>query len=173
MSDRYTDFFLNSRADAPELDLLEITHPAFTQAYRIVRNARDGLVVDLPADPPIGAMPATAFIYRPVRVRRLAQSDDLDSAISIDLGDLGEVLPIEVDAVAEAGAFLIKPKVRYWSYRGDDLSAPIFGPIHLEVGNFAHNAEGVSFDAKAPQLNANRTGQLYRLETFPMLRGTI
>jgi hypothetical protein len=73
VGDRYTDFFLNARADAISLDLLEITHPAFTQAYRIVRNARDGVIVDLPADPPIAAMPGTQFIYRPVRVRRLAR----------------------------------------------------------------------------------------------------
>jgi hypothetical protein len=173
MGDRYTDFFLNARADAVALDLLEITHPAFTQAYRIVRNARDGVVVDLPADPPIAAMPATPFVYRPVHLKPLSQSDDLDSSIRIDLGDLGEVLPIEIDAVAEAGAFITKPVVRYWCYRSDDLTTPIFGPVHLEVGNIAHTSEGASLDAQAPQLNSNRTGILYRLETFPMLRGTL
>jgi hypothetical protein len=173
VGDRYTDFFLNARADAISLDLLEITHPAFTQAYRIVRNARDGVIVDLPADPPLAAMPGTQFIYRPVRVRRLASTDDLDSSIRVDLGDLGEVLPLEVDAVAAAGAFLIKPVVRYWAYRSDDLTLPIFGPAHMEVTNLAHTSEGATFEAKAPQLNANRTGQLYRFETFPMLRGEL
>jgi hypothetical protein len=173
MGDRYTDFFLNARADVVAFDLLEITHPAFTQPYRIVRNARDGVTVDLPADPPIAAMPATEFIYRPVHLKRLSQSDDLDSSIRIDLGDLGEVLPMELDAVAEAGAFIIKPVVRYWCYRSDDLTTPIFGPVLLEVANIAHTSEGASLDAQAPQLNSNRTGLLYRLETFPMLRGTL
>lgn len=169
----YTDFFLNARSDAVQLELIEITHPAFTRPYRFVRNARDGLTVDLPAD---GALPAgndVFFAYYPARIRPLGASDDLDAAIRIDLGDLGEVLPLELDAVADAGAFLTKPKVRYWVYRSDSLAAPIFGPIHLESGSISHNREGASLDASAPSLNANRTGLLYRLETFPMMRNLL
>lgn len=168
----YTDFFLNSRADAVQLELLEISHPAFTQSYRFVRNARDGVTVDLPLDGDTAAEPDAFFMYFPCRVRPLSASDDLDAAIRLDLGDLGQVLPLELDAVAEAGAFNIKPAVRYWVYRSDQLDDPIFGPIHLQTGGISHNAEGASLDARAPSLNSNRTGQLYRLETFPMLRGT-
>jgi hypothetical protein len=170
---RYTDYFLNSRADVVQFELLEVTHPAFTQAYRIVRNARDGLVVDLPLDGAIAAEPGAAFQYYPARIRPLGASDDLEASIRVDLGDLGEVLPIEIDAVAAAGAFLIKPKVRFWAYRSDDLTTPIFGPVHLEVTQISNNPEGASFDAKAPSLNSNRTGLLYRLEVFPMLAATI
>lgn len=169
----YTDFFLNSRADAVPLELLEVTHPAFTQAYRIVRNARDGVTVDLPAN---GALPPEAdafFRYYPARVRKPHASNDLDTSMQIDLGDLGEVLPVEVDAVAAAGAFRIKPTVRFWIYRSDDLTQPVFGPINLEAGQLNHSQDGVTFEAKAPSLNSNRTGMLYRLETFPMLRGTL
>jgi hypothetical protein len=169
----YTDFFLSARADAIQLELLEVTHPSFLKRYRIVRNARDGVTVSIPAD---GALPAEGgaqFTYYPCRVRQLSASDDLDAKIRVDLGDLGEVLPVELDAVEEAGGFAIKPQVRFLVYRSDDLTAPIFGPIHLEVSAISHGEEGASFDAAAPSLNVNRTGQLYRLETFPMLRGTL
>jgi hypothetical protein len=163
---RYTDFFLNSRADAVQLDLLEITHPAFTQPYRIVRNARAGVIVDLsPGEQDV------EFSYYPARVKHLGASDDLEAMIQVELGDLGEVLPLEIDAVEAAGAFLIRPVVRYWAYRSDDLSAPIFGPIVLEMPKLAHNREGAAFEARAPSLDVNRTGETYRLERFPMMRG--
>lgn len=165
---RYTDFFLNSRADAVQLELFEITHPAFTRPYRIVRNARDGVVVDLSV-----AETDVAFDYYPVRIKPLSQSDDLEAAIQIDFGDLGEVLPIELDAVEAAGAFLTKPAVRYWAFRSDDLTAPIFGPIALEITTVGFNEQGASFQAKAPSLNANRTGELYRIDRFPMLAPTL
>jgi hypothetical protein len=170
---RYTDFFLNARADAIQFELIEITHPAFTQAYRFVRNARDGVTVDLPLDGALPHEPAAFFRYYPASVKPLGASDDLDASIRINLGDLGEVLPLELDAVAAAGAFNIKPAVRYWVYRSDDLTQPIFGPIHLEGPQISFNTEGATLDASAPSLNVARTGELYRLATFPMLAGTL
>jgi hypothetical protein len=166
----YTEFFLASRSDVVQLDLIEVTHPHFTKPYRIVRNSRDGITVDLSAAPEDQNV---FFEYYPVKMTPLGSGDDLDAAIRIDLGDLGEVLPVELDAVATAAGFLTKPKVRYWTFRSDDLTAPIFGPIRLEVGTIAFNADGASFEAKAPSLNINRTGELYRMERFPMLRGLI
>lgn len=165
---RFTDYFLNSRSDAVQLELFELTHPAFTQAYRVVRNARDGVVVDL--SPTELAVP---FDYYPAQIRALGANDDLEAAMQIDFGDLGEVLPLELDAVEAAGAFLIKPVLRYWAFRSDDLSEPIYGPILLEVTNIASNDGGARLDARAPQLNANRTGELYRLDRFPMLTGVL
>lgn len=164
----YSEFFLNSRRDVVQLDLVEITHPDFTQPYRIVRNAPRGVTVDLSDDEP-----AVPFVYYPARVTQQGARDDLDSAIQVDLGDLGEVIPGEVDAVAEAGGFEIKPQMRYWTFRSDMLTAPIFGPIDLEIPSFSFTEEGASFEARAPSLNSSKTGERWTLDRFPMLRGFV
>lgn len=161
----YSEFFLNSRSSIVQLELIEISHPNFTKVYRVVRNAVQGITVTLET----GA--TAAFDYYPLRVENNGAKDDLDQSFTITLGDLGEVLPKELDSVASANGFNVKPVVRYRTYRSDDLSRPLFGPIVLEVESFAFTREGSTFTAKAPSLNINKTGELYKLERFPMLRG--
>jgi hypothetical protein len=161
----YSEFFLRSKSSVVQLELMEISHSDFTQTYRIVRNAVNGVTVTLET----GAQ--ATFDYYPLRIENNGQKDDLDQSFTFTLGDLGEVLPKELDAVATAAGFSEKPRVVYRTYRSDDLTAPLFGPIVLEVESFAFNREGASFTAKAPSLNINKTGEVYRLERFPMLRG--
>lgn len=165
MSD-YTEFFLNSPSSIVQLELLELSHPDWSQVYRIVRNAAEGVTVTLET------AEEAAFIYYPTKIENKGVRDDLDQAFQITLGDLGEVLPLEFDNVANGTAgFSVKPSCKYRTYRSDDLSAPLFGPLLLEVDTFAFNSEGATFTARAPSLNINKTGELYLLERFPMLRG--
>lgn len=161
----YAEFFLNSRSSVVQLELMEISHPNFTKVYRIVRNAVKGITVTLET----GA--TAAFDYYPMRIENNGSKDDLDQSFTITLGDLGEVLPKELDSVASSQGFDVKPAVTYRTYRSDDLSRPLFGPVLLEVESFAFNREGSTFTAKAPSLNINKTGERYKLERFPMLRG--
>lgn len=164
MSD-YTEFFLKSRASVVQLELLEVSHPSWSQTYRIVRNAADGVTVTLET-----AVTAE-FDYYPARVTSMGSRSDLDVAFRVDLGDLGDIIPLELDAVADDDAFATKPQVLYRTYRSDDLSAPLFGPLVLEADAFSTKAEGTSFVARAPRLNDTSTGELYKLDRFPMLRG--
>lgn len=161
----YSEFFLNSKSTVVQLELMEISHPNFTKVYRVVRNAVKGVTVTLET----GA--SAAFDYYPMRIENNGAKDDLDQSFTITLGDLGEVLPKELDSVASAQGFSVKPVVTYRTYRSDDLTRPLFGPVVLEVESFAFNREGSTFTAKAPSLNVNKTGELYKLERFPMLRG--
>lgn len=163
---RYAEFFLNTSSKVVQLELLEISHPAFSRTYRIVRNAVAGATVTLTD----GEGEAT-FEYYPLRITPLSSQDDLDQAIRVDLGDLGETLPAELDAVFAADALDTVPTVRYWAYRSDDLTAPLVGPLTFEVRSLSFNQDGASFEAGAPSLNRNRTGELYLLTRFPMLRG--
>lgn len=162
----YTEYFLNSRSSVVQLELVELSHPNFAQVHRIVRNARDGVTVDL--SPSELGVP---FVYYPAHVEPTGARDDLDSGIRMDLGDVGEVVPAEIDAVAEAGGFMTKPAVRYWTFRSDDLASPMFGPIHLEVPSISFNEEGASFEARAPSLNSTKTGERLTLDRIPMQRG--
>lgn len=160
-------FFLTSRRDVVQLELIEISHSAFTQTYRKVRNHRlnNGLSVHLETGS------EQWFDWYPLEITQLSDQADLDTGIRIDFGDLGEVLPIELDAVHAADAMSEKPKVIYRAYRSDDLSAPLIGPLHLEAKSFSFKAQGASFEASAPYVNQTRTGETYNLIRFPMLRG--
>lgn len=163
---RWSEFFLGSDVVVVQLELIEVTHPNFLQAHRFVRNAGEGVTVDL-ADDEL----AVFFQYYPARVTSLEARDDLEAAIRVELGDLGEIIPEELDEVDDAGGFLTKPQVRYWVFRSDDLSEPVFGPLRLEVTTFNFNQQGAAFEATAPHLNVTRTGERYILDRFPMLRG--
>lgn len=68
---------------------------------------------------------------------------------------------------------MVKPTVRYRTFRSDDPSHPIFGPITLELASIASNSEGSAFEARAPRTSINRTGLNYDMITFPMLRGFV
>lgn len=167
MTDPYVDFFLNSSSDVIQLELFEVTHPDFSQPYRYVRNQRGGVTVTLPVDG------STFFDYRPVRIRRSREGGDLLQAITIDLGDPGEVFGAEIDRLVAAGTMTTKPKLRYWVYRSDDLAVPLLGPLNYEVVNVSAKGGYVTAEAQAPEKNASRTGELYTFSRFPMLRGLI
>ncbi len=164
MSD-YTEFFLSSKSSIVQLELLEIYHPDFTQTYYVVRNATNGVTVTLED------LSVQEFVYYPLRITGVGNREDLDFGLRIDLGDLGEVLPTEIDEISCKTGFAIKPTIKYRTYRSDDLTAPLYGPLLLEVDAFSFNREGSSFEAKAPSLNINKTGELYKIARFPMLRG--
>lgn len=161
----YTEFFLNSPASTVQLELIEISHPSFSQTYRIVRNAVNGVTVTLEDSSVV------TFDYYPLQIEAGNTRETLDQSFTITLGDTGDILPAELDAVATADTFNIRPTIKYRTYRSDDLSTPLFGPLLLEVENFAFDRTGVSFSAKAPSLNVNSTGERYLLDRFPMLRG--
>jgi hypothetical protein len=163
---RLSEFFLNSRSRIVQLELIEVTHPSFSQPYRFVRNCVEGVTVDLS-----DTEQDIFFQFYPAKVSAVGSRDDLDAGVQIQLGDLGEIIPEEIDNVDEAGAMLTKPAVRYWVYRSDDLTSPMYGPLHLEAPTFTLDYQGAAFQAQAPQVNNTSTGERYKLDRFPMLRG--
>lgn len=161
----YSEFFLNSRSSIIQIETLEISHPDFTKTYRVQRNIKEGVTVTLET------LEVFLFEYYPLRISSSESRDNLDCSFKIALGDLGETLPAELDAIAVADGFSTKPTVKYRTYRSDALTVPLFGPLLLEVTAIAFSKDGASFEAKAPSLNVNRTGETYQLDRFPMLRG--
>lgn len=162
----YEEFFLNCAAKVVQLELIEFSHPNFSKVYRIVRNKVGGCEATVDGAP-------QDFDYYPLRVTGKGVRKDLDYGITIDLGDLGDIVSGEMDNVAAADGFDVFPTVRYWTFRSDDMTAPLFGPVSLQVTQLPMTNMGTSFDAMAPSLNANRTGEMYLLERFPMLKGML
>lgn len=161
----YVGFFLNSKSTIVQFETMELSHPSFSKVYRLVRNNVNGLTATLET------ASVVTFDYCPMRITRESLQDDLDYSIGIELGDLGEIVPVELDSVASDDNFSVKPIIKYRLYRSDDLSAPMFGPIVLEVSEFSFIKTGCKFNAHAPLLNLARTGEVYSLDRFSMLRG--
>lgn len=164
MSD-YVGFFLNSRSDVIQFETLQISHQFFTKRYDVVMNATNGLTVTLETAEVVN------FEYYPLRISNMGTRENLDFGIKVDFGDLGEIIPEEIDAIHETDGFGFKPLIVYRTYRSDDLTSPLYGPLVLEATSFSFTREGSTFEAKAPSLNINSTGEIYDLERFPMLRG--
>lgn len=163
MSD-YSEFFLNSSSEIIQFETFEISHPNFSKVYRIVRNSADGLTATLETAATV------TFEYYPVRITPSETSDNLDYSIEVEFGDVGEVLPIELERVAVANNFLVKPVFKYRVFRSDDLAQPLFGPLVLEIQSFAMDKNGCVFEAKAPNASLNATGLRYGIDKFPSLR---
>jgi hypothetical protein len=161
-----TEFFLSSNKSAAQLECLEISHPNFSKTYRIVRNGWVGGCTVTHED----STPHD-YDYYPCRITKSGITDDMDSSLKIELGDLGDIVSSEMAAVRAANGFGTKPEVKFRVYRSDILGAPINGPFNYEVQNFAFNRTGTVFNAVAPFLNNTGTGEVYKIVRFPMLRG--
>lgn len=162
-----SEYFLNSARSIVKLELLEISHPSFTQTYRFVRNAVDGVTVTLET-----SLPAS-FSYMPMKIRQLGMSDDLDFGVEITIGDVNGLVTAELDNAMDADTMDVRPVAKYREYRSDVLTAPLAGPYTLEIKKGTVTAEGFAFHAKAPQFNVAKTGELYRINRFTPLRGTL
>lgn len=163
----YSEFFLNSKSSVVQLDCVEISHSSFTQTYRVVRNATLGITVKHEDGSDY------EYEYYPFDISAEGVRDDLDQIIKIAFGDLGEIIPNEIDAVKAANNTKELPKVVYRTYRSDDLDNVLYGPVVLEVKDFPFTHNGCSFAARAPSLNIKRTGEAYTLPRFPALRGLL
>ncbi|MFZ1074800.1 MAG: DUF1833 family protein [Minisyncoccia bacterium] len=170
----YAAFFLNSASSVAHLETVEINHPSFLRGnndsgktYSIVRNAMYGLTATLETGV------SRNFLYYPLALTPTGATDDLDQKIKVSLGDLGDLLSVERDNVVAAGTTGTKPTMTYRVYRSDDLSTPIDGPFTYEIPAIARKRDGASFEAGAPKLNTNQTGEIYSITKFPMLRGFV
>ena len=161
----YSEFFLSSPSSVASLETIEISHGSFSKTYRIVRNAINGITATLETGQEV------YFEYYPAQISPLGSDETLDQDITVSLGDLGEIIPQEIDFVHRDDSWDEKPVLVYRLFRSDDLSSPMFGPVTLEVENITSNKKGSSIVARAISLNSLKTGEIYDYERFPGLRG--
>jgi hypothetical protein len=163
-SEIYVAYFLGSSSAIIQYETLEISHPNFTQTFYVVRNSTNGLSAYLENGQLVN------FTYYPMRVTPSSAGNDLDQKIQIEFGDLGELIPTQLDAVIANSGLLTKPVCKYRTYRSDLLSQVMYGPLVLEITTLAFNRTGVVFEASAPSLNIGKTGRVYSIDAFPTLR---
>lgn len=161
------EFFLNGSREFAELETIELSHPDFSQTYRFVRNHMEGIT----AKTETGNY--EFFEYRPIVFDILGFKDDLDQQLNISLGTLGEVLPKELARLKTNNGFLTKPSLIYRTYSSGNLDFIMQGPINLFAVEFLSRSDGTAINSQAENISASRTGEIFDLTRFFMLRGFI
>lgn len=163
-----SDLLLNTAPYVAQLQLFELTHSAFSQTFRVVRNlGRNGATLSVTHEG--GAGPFT-YEYYPAKIRMVGSGNDLDQSMEVTFGDLGSILPTQLNFVAAQNKFSEKPILKYREYSEADLTAPVYGPFEFRVEAIAFNSTGSVLRAKAAAFNQGRVGVYYTNELFPMLK---
>lgn len=163
MSDIFS-YFLTDTSRLIKLECVEIDHPDFVVPLRFVRNDEDGIVVKHEDSTQV------EYEYRSFEVQKGNTVADLDQNIGITFADQDDSLKTlfyAVDHTKEAS-------FKYRAYREDNLEYPMIVLQTLNIISFNSDADGfVTFDASAEQLNDVRTGLIYTLDNYPLMRGAI
>jgi hypothetical protein len=170
------DYFLNTPSSTVMLETIEISHPSFSTVYRLVRNHASGIT----AVTEEAGNPTRTFEYYPFNIEISTSTDDLDYTLKITLGDLGELLPAELDNVFSAGTINTQPTLIYRAYQWTKTTAspiPLANQIiygePLEIKALAFNREGCAFEASPVLTNSTSVGIRYTADVFEGLRGFI
>lgn len=167
MDQRYIEFFLNSKRDIVQVETFEISHPSFSDVFYLVRNAIKGFTAQLETSELV------TFEYVPMQISASGIKDDMDEKIELTIGDVGEILPQQIDLMSQDDSFDVMPSLVYRVYRSDDITSPMLGPVRLEITEITFKKEGSLIVARAPRFNVNKTGERYTIERFPMLRSCL
>lgn len=167
ISDAQVEYFLNTKSTVGQLDTIQISHPSFEKDFFLVKNHLKGFSAKLENGVDVD------FQYVPMQVSLGTVKDNLDQTIDITLGDLGDIVAKELKKIRQSKNNKVKPKFIYRTYRSDDFTRPLYGPVKLSIVDFQLMDTGCSFQAKADSLNVVKTGEIYDLRRFPMLKGVI
>lgn len=105
------DFFFTEHPALIKYECVSITHPNFSQDFNLVRNSAIGLKVE--ADPPENYI---EYTYVPMEVKTLGSGHDMDQSMEFTIGDVGELLPAEIERISAANGFQTKPTIVYREY---------------------------------------------------------
>lgn len=161
LDQKYIDFYLNSRSDDVYIETVEFSHSAFSKSFFLVRNVVDGITLKLEDGR------EQFFEYLPLNIRDKSANGSLDFGTGIDLGDLGELIPQEIDRIDTADMRHIKPTLVRRDYRYSTLEMIRFERLAIPALNRSY--EGASVEGGAPALNSTVVGLRQTVERIPML----
>ena len=161
---QYTSFFLNAKGGLIYLECIEIDHSTFAQAFRFVRNDTSGITVK--HEDGLDYF----YQYQVLEIQRSNVTNDLDQIMNINFFDTNDEFMDAIESISTNE----RPTYKYRAYRDDDLTYPMQLIQTLEIASASKDNSGVvTFEARAPELNAVKTGDVCTLERFQMLRGTL
>lgn len=159
-----TEYLLDSSPAIVRLETLQISHPAFSKVYYVVRNAYKGISAT------IEDSTVKTFEYYPFEILKSTETADMDESYQIRFGDLGEVLPMELDRVNALGLIDSEVTVIYRQYTSDDLTTQLGNPVTLYATSFDFSQDGCQFVIEGKNIKDGKLWQIYTLNQFPMLR---
>lgn len=158
-------YWLVGRHDDVRLECIEITHPSFSRSYRFVRNHTDGVRVRHENGTYYD------YDYLPVTIQAGKTADSLEQSFTIGIGDVGEVMPYEIQRLRNGKHAHVRPTLNYRVYLSSDLTTPLNSVLGLEITDNQPQGQGAVFKCKAREVNATATGTKYTLDSYPTLRG--
>lgn len=164
-TDSEINYWLQGSRKQLRIQCVEITHPSFTKPYRFTRNAMDGVRVKDEQ----GVW--RDYEYLPLSITAMSAASDLEQGFTIAIGDVGQIMSLEIDRLRNGQYPHVRPIVNYRAYLSDDLTMPIFSVLGLEVTDNQPNKRGAVFVCKARELNKTATGIVYTLNDYPGLKG--
>lgn len=161
---QYTSFFLNAKGGLIYLECIEIDHSTFAQPFRFVRNDTSGITVK--HEDGLDYF----YQYQVLEIQRSNVTNDLDQIMNINFFDTNDEFMDAIESIENNE----RPTFKYRAYRDDDLTFPMQLIQTLEITSASKDSSGVvTFEARAPELNAVKTGSTYNFEDFPSLRGVL
>ena len=159
------EYWLRGRHDDVRLECIEIKHPSFSRDYRFVRNHADGVRVRYEDK-----------VYRdheplPLTIRAGQSADNLQQSFTIGIGDVGEIMPFEIDRLRRGQHSTTRPTLNYRVYLTSDLTEPMTSVRGLEITDNQPQKRGAVFKCQAKQLNKTSTGVIFTIDLVPTLRG--
>lgn len=120
-----SEYFFKAPPAAVRLQLLEISHPNI-DTFRVVRNNIKGPINVKHEDDEV-----VEYEHYPLRIEEIGSDNSLDQEIRITLGDLGQILPTQLDLISEANNMNTKPVLKYREYLSNS-----YGMLPLGLPNW-------------------------------------
>ena len=145
------------------IEVVSIAHSALTQTYHLWKEPVAGTVTDESSNV-LSVIPVNC------QIDPAGSPDNLDQkfTVTIDTTDPDNILRNELDLIPLTTEERIL--LTYRVYLSDDFTEPQ-AVQQLQVESINYGRGIASLSAVAPRLNITRTGELYTLKRFPMLRG--
>lgn len=167
-------YFLSGDPDDVLFQTIEIRHPAFEHYHRFVANKADGLYVPVETQDEAGNLITEQLFYEyaPLEIKLGESNESLDQYIDVTIGDLGDILPAEIEAIRNSEYTpMQKPEVIYCEYLASNLAEPSLVISNLEISEYRMKSGMAIFKCEVKKLNARKTGVTYNLKDFPIMRG--
>lgn len=147
------------------LECIEISHPSFSQVYRYVRNHTKGVTVV--HEDGVSAH----YEYASLKLQRGKSNEKLSQTITVTVGDVGLIIPKEIDRLYNSPHELDRPILTYRSYLLSNLNEPFETARGLKIIENTPQAQGAVFTATQRTLNDKPSGRVFTLDKWKALRG--
>ena len=168
------NYFLAGNPDDVLFQTIEISHPAFRNEHRFVANKADGLYVPFESEDENGNPVASQLFYEyaPLDIKLGESTESLDQYIEVTIGDLGDILPSEIEAIrSDEFSSMQKPEVVYAEFLASNLNEPTLVIGNLEISQYTMKTGMAVFKCEVKKLNTRKTGVTYNLKDFPIMWG--